>query len=193
MQTFAADAIRAADNVTPRLAEAVTRADPRATLVGLDDRVKFSDSLKGKVSTILIGRPDLSVGEVLSDINDSVRYTIESPAGSYSRVVDSVTADLRSSGMELMRAKNTWDSDGYKGINTTWRDPGTGKLFELQFHTPESFYAKTASHDIYERLRLPGIAAAERVDLTARNYEVFSELEVPERATALFRDEGPGG
>lgn len=95
--------------------------------------------------------------------------------------------------MELMRAKNTWDSDGYKGINTTWRDPGTGKLFELQFHTPESFYAKTASHDIYERLRLPGIAAAERVDLTARNYEVFSELEVPERATALFRDEGPGG
>lgn len=121
----------------------------------------------------MIKRPGLSVDMALSDINDSVRYTVEASAGSYSTVVDSVTADLKSSGMELVRSKNTWMLDGYKGINTTWRDPGTGKLFELQFHTPESFLAKTASHGIYERLRLPGISPAERASLTDENYRVF--------------------
>lgn len=184
VQEFAANAIRAADNVTPRLDAAITRADPHATLVGLEDRVKFADSLKGKVSTQVM-RDGLSVDEVLVDINDSVRYTVQAPAASYSRTVDSVMADMRSQGMELVRFKNTWGSDGYKGINTTWRDPSTGTLFELQFHTPESFHVKTVSHDIYERLRLPSLAQDVRDLLSAENAKVFAGLRAPDGAVEI--------
>ena len=184
VQQFAADSIRAADNVTPRLEETVTRADPDAVLVGLEDRVKFPDSLKGKVSTMMLG-DGLTAEEALTKINDSLRYTVQVPSGSYSSVVDSVVSDMKTQGLELVRFKNTWGFDGYKGINTTWRDPGTGKLFELQFHTPESFYTKTVSHEIYERLRLPGLTPEEADLLEMENTEIFQDLEVPDGAREI--------
>ena len=55
--------------------------------------------------------------------------------------------------------KNYWpSSDNYQGINDSYAVPcaasPSGKLlFELQFHTPESFAFKSDSHVLYETFR----------------------------------------
>ena len=42
----------------------------------------------------------------------------------------------RSEGFELIKLKNLWAKEQYKGINSQWRVPETGLRFEMQFHTP---------------------------------------------------------
>jgi hypothetical protein len=45
---------------------------------------------------------------------------------------------VKAEGFELVKLKNLWTADRYKGINSQWRRPDTGTRFEMQFHTPES-------------------------------------------------------
>ena len=69
---------------------------------------------------------------------------------------DGVRADverLKAEGFELIKLKNLWAGDQYKGINSQWRRPETGLRFEVQFHTPESLEAKELTHKAYERIR----------------------------------------
>ena len=72
---------------------------------------------------------------------------------------------LKAEGFELIKLKNLWADDQYKGINSQWRRPETGLRFELQFHTPESLEAKELTHKAYERLRGPHASPAERREL----------------------------
>ena len=58
---------------------------------------------------------------------------------------------MKSEGFELVKLKNLWAEDQYKGINSQWRRPETGLRFEVQFHTPESLEAKELTHKAYER------------------------------------------
>jgi hypothetical protein len=51
--------------------------------------------------------------------------------------------------------RNSWANEEYKGINSRWRVPNTGQLFEVQFHTQVSFEAKEETHWAYEKLRDP--------------------------------------
>ena len=72
------------------------------------------------------------------------------------RYADGVLTDverLKGEGFELIKLKNLWDSEQYKGINSQWHRPETGLRFEVQFHTPESFEAKELTHGAYERIR----------------------------------------
>ena len=62
---------------------------------------------------------------------------------------------LKAEGFELIKLKNLWTADQYKGINSQWRMPETGQRLEMQFHTPESLEAKELTHKAYERLRNP--------------------------------------
>lgn len=92
---------------------------------------------------------------------------------------------LRRQGFENVSFKNTWGSEGYKGINSTWRDPDTGRVFEVQFHTPESFTAKMDTHVLYENGRLPGVSEAEREAIRAAQNDVFGRVPVPEGTEAI--------
>jgi hypothetical protein len=49
--------------------------------------------------------------------------------------------------------RNTWSSEQYKGINTRWREPDSGVIFEVQFHTQASLEAKELTHEAYEGIR----------------------------------------
>lgn len=62
-------------------------------------------------------------------------------------VQDSVRA-MKLQGYELVKVVNGWKGEkgNYKGLNLTWRDPETGHLFELQFHTPDSFWINKSEH-----------------------------------------------
>ena len=81
------------------------------------------------------------------------------------RYADGVRADverLKAEGFELIKLKNLWADEQYKGINSQWRRPATGLRFEVQFHTPESLEAKELTHEAYERIRGPASHRAER-------------------------------
>jgi hypothetical protein len=68
---------------------------------------------------------------------------------------------LKAEGFELLKLKNLWHADQYKGINSQWRRPDTGLRFEMQFHTPESHEAKELTHQAYERIRINTASPAE--------------------------------
>jgi hypothetical protein len=165
---------------------------PGAQLEGLDFRLKSEDSLKRKLATDLLETPGRTAEESLANIKDSVRYTVKLPEGSYSGGVSQVTSELQARGYENVTWKNTWPADGYRGINSTWRDPSTGQTFEVQFHTQDSFDAKMTTHQLYEQQRLPGTPAGEVARLQAQQNEIFRAVPVPRGAGAI-RSPGGGG
>ena len=95
---------------------------------------------------------------------------------------------LKAEGFELIKLKNLWAEEQYKGINCQWRRPETGLRFEVQFHTPESLEAKELTHEAYERIRAPA-PPAERAELE-RSSAVNALLVTPERTT---EDQGLSG
>lgn len=123
--------------------------------------------------------------QALSDIKDSIRYTMEVPSNGYTHGVQQAINDLQAKGFENVTFKNTWDSVGYKGINSTWRDPASGKVFELQFHTADSFAAKMDGHVLYEKERLPGVSPEEISAIKAEQAELFGKVPVPHDAGAI--------
>jgi len=178
--------------ISPRVTSVADNIDG-ARMQGYPDFVlKGEDSLKRKLATDLAENPDLSLDEAITGLRDSVRYTIEVPPANYADGVARAVDDLRARGFENVTWKPTWNTpDSYKGVNSTWRDPATGRIFELQFHTPESFHAKMATHELYEAQRVPGVPAEEVARLRAEQGEIFRRVDAPpgtERLTALSDD-----
>jgi hypothetical protein len=143
----------------------VEAADPGRRLAGLKNMLKGEDRLKEKIADYL-RVPGVTVREALGTVPDAVRFTL---TYSTERYADGVRADvdrLTAEGFELMKLKNLWTNEQYKGINSQWRRPETGLRFEMQFHTPESLEAKELTHKAYERLRgSQAISPAERREL----------------------------
>ncbi|MER6997093.1 hypothetical protein [Streptomyces sp. NPDC000410] len=182
------DFMRRSAEAEPRITESMQTITDRVAdgrLIGLEYRLKGEDSLKRKIATDMLEDIGMDPGQVLGDIKDSIRYTMEVPSHSYGRGVQQAINDLQAKGFENVTFKNTWDSPGYKGINSTWRDPITGQVFELQFHTAESFAAKMDGHVLYEKERLPGVTPDELVAIKAEQAELFGKVPVPRDAGAI--------
>ena len=81
-----------------------------------------------------------------------------------------------------MELRNSWSKDQYKGINSRWRIPESGQLFEVQFHTKASYEAKQETHWAYEKLRSPSTPESEQDELVEYQRRIFSRVEVPPRA-----------
>lgn len=183
--------IRQSTEAEPRVTEALQAAVGRVEhgrLNGLEYRLKGEDSLKRKVATALLEDPELTPERALASIRDSLRYTVEIPTRDYSHGVQQAVDELRARGFENVTFKNTWDGSGYKGINSTWRDPSTGQTFEVQFHTPESFAAKMDTHILYEKGRLPGISREEFDAIQAAQNELFDRVPVPHGTDSIRLD-----
>ncbi|WP_405463181.1 hypothetical protein [Streptomyces anulatus] len=154
-------------------------------LIGLEYRLKGDSSLKRKLATDLLEDSAVAPSRVLDDIKDSIRYTMEIPSRSYTQGVQQAVTDLQTKGFENVTFKNTWESAGYKGINSTWRDPVSGQIFELQFHTVDSFVAKMDGHALYEMERLPGNSPAQLAAIRAEQSELFGKVPVPRDAGGI--------
>ncbi|WP_326741065.1 hypothetical protein [Streptomyces cyaneofuscatus] len=154
-------------------------------LIGLEYRLKGDDSLKRKLATDLLEDSAVAPSRVLADIKDSIRYTMEIPGKSYTQGVRQAISDLQVKGFENITFKNTWNSAGYKGINSTWRDPVSGQVFELQFHTADSFVAKMDGHTLYEKERLPGNSPDELAAIRAEQSELFGKVPIPRDAGSI--------
>ncbi len=157
----------------------IEAADPGRDLAGLEHRLKGEDRLKEKIAERLRYNPDLSPRQAAADVPDAVRFTL---AYSESHYTDGVLADverLRGGGYKLLKLKNLWAKDQYKGINSQWLRPETGLRFEVQFHTPQSREAKELTHQAYERLRDPLTSKAEETELEAHQRRVNAFVRRP--------------
>jgi hypothetical protein len=107
-------------------------------------------------------------GEALANMADLVRRTFEYPADQYTDGVRGDVERLWREGYSEVAVRNYWTSPLWKGISTTWREPGSGQLFEVQFHTPESRAARDHTYPDYLRLRSADTSDAERATIMAR-------------------------
>jgi hypothetical protein len=154
-------------------------------LEGLDFRLKGEDRLKEKVAEAIRDNPDTTPEEVVRDIPDSIRYTFCIQAEDYTAGYWDVKERLEARGYEMYLSKNSWEDQGYKGINTRWKTPDDER-FEIQFHTPESYHAKQeVTHQAYERARNPLTSKEELQELNAFQREVSSWIPVPRGATDI--------
>jgi hypothetical protein len=166
------------DDLRPAV-QRVEAADSDRQLAGLEHMLKGEDRLKEKIADALRARPELTVEQALAIVPDPVRFTF---TYGMERYADGVCADverLKAEGFELVKLKNLWTDDQYKGINSQWRRPETGLRFEMQFHTPESLEAKELTHKAYERLRGKDTSRDERGELETFQRQVNALLVTP--------------
>lgn len=144
----------AQDDILPAVRR-IEAADPNRQFAGLEHWLKGEDRLKEKVADRLRYQPELTVGQALAEVPDAVRFTFTYGEMSYAEGVRSDVDRFKAEGFELIKLKNSWSGDQYKGINSQWQRPESGLRFEVQFHTQASFEAKQLTHQAYERLRNP--------------------------------------
>lgn len=167
--------------VTPAMRR-IEAADPQRQLVGLEFRCKGQDRIMEKVATALEEQPDLTPKEALASVKDAIRYTFQYTEENYTAGVHADVDRLKAEGFELVDLRNSWAGEEYKGINSRWRIPESGQLFEVQFHTRISFEAKQLTHAAYERLRSPSTSPSVQDALTDFQRRVNINVPNPQGA-----------
>lgn len=174
---------REEEKISPAL-RAIERQDPDRHLVGFEHRLKGHDRIKEKVYDgikFLKHSPE----EAVSLTPDTIRYTFQYRESRYTQGVWTDIERLKGEGFELDKLKNYWSDDQYKGINSTWIEPGTGQRFEVQFHTRISFEAKQLTHTAYERVRSKKADSLEELVLDAFQKRVAADVPVPRGAADI--------
>jgi hypothetical protein len=166
--------------------ERVEAADPGRRLAGLEHMFKGEDRLKEKIADEMTAKPELTVSKAVDTVVDAVRFTFTYSRQRYAEGTLADVERVKAEGFELVKLKNLWTDDQYKGINSQWRRPETGLRFEVQFHTPESLVAKELTHKAYERIRSTD-SPEERREMKAYQRQVNALLVTPP-GTAEIKD-----
>jgi hypothetical protein len=169
--------------ISPAL-RAVEGQDPNRHLIGFERRRKGSDRIKEKVCE-LREEHGVSADKAVSLVPDTIRFTFQYRESGYTQGVWAELGRLKNQGFELLKLKNSWSADQYKGINSQWIDPDSGQRFEVQFHTRISVEAKELTHKAYERLRTHQADKFEQMVLEAFQSKVTSEVPVPHGAAGI--------
>jgi len=154
--------------------------------------LKDPDRFKEKFAERIAFQPDENPTVIASRLHDGIRYTFQYDDDHYTEGVYQTEAAAKQEGFELILRKPRWDGQLYKGINRQWRDPDSGLLFEVQFHTHASWEAKQKTHAAYERLSDPGTPPTERETLEGYQREITASVPVPPGALEIpyYRKEG---
>ncbi len=191
MTEHALDRIGGTERELTRMLKGVEAEIPGARLVGLMHRLKDAERFKEKVSSEVRAKPERPIGEIIGRIADAVRYTYQCDENSYVDTYGDLCGRLAAAGNELTVRMNYWDGAEYKGINTRWLTED-GQIFEVQFHTPDSFQAKQLTHSAYERLRTNAAPRVGRTELKSFQETVTSHVRVPLGVGAItnYRKDG---
>jgi hypothetical protein len=170
--------------VTPAMSR-IEAEDPERHLVGLEFRCKGQDRFMEKVAAALEEQPGLTPEKALAPVKDAIRFTFQYSEEHYTEGVHADVDRLKAAAFELVELRNSWGSEEYKGINSRWRVPENGQLFEVQYHTEISFEAKQLTHQAYERIRNPVTPHAELRELRTFQRKVTAEIPRPSGATDI--------
>lgn len=139
-------------------------------LSGLDYKCKSRESMlrkirksvdRKRVALLNEGKEEeaVDIPKTVWETTDALRYTVLLATERYTAAVKAAMARFAEKGMEANELKNFWPGgDNYQGINDVFqiavsKSPSGKMLFEIQFHTPESFESKMNSHKFYETFR----------------------------------------
>ena len=166
--------------LTPTLRRIEAQLD-HGTLVPDTERfaLKSPDRFKEKLAKMIGTEPDRSAADLAAEIHDGIRYTYIFGFEPYSSNVDKVQRLLSEAGCERIALKPSWSGDEYKGINSQWREPTSGQLFEVQFHTQDSWEAKQKTHAAYEKIESPETAAPDRARLREYQRDITAQIPIP--------------
>jgi hypothetical protein len=152
----------------------------KAHLVGLEHRLKSVESTSRKILTDAHDM-EISPEEAAGNINDSLRYTFEIDDSHYVEMTRRIMDTLIAGGYTVYKFKNYWAKKdvSYKGINVIFRSKG-GVIFELQFHTPDSYATKEQkNHANYEIIRSETSTEQEKAEATQKQDALFALVPVP--------------
>ena len=152
-------------------------------LTGLTHRIKAEDSLMQKILTDAVA-DNVDLGQAADGISDVLRYTLVIKEADYSRRVPEAMEKLTASGYEVLKFRNAWGGKFYQGINVQLMSPA-GVKTELQFHTPQSYAIKQASHGVYEIRRNPEATPEEVADATAKSIAYNAQVKIPAGAKEI--------
>jgi hypothetical protein len=169
--------------VTPAMRR-IEAEDPDRTLVGLENRLKGKDRLTEKIAKTVNERGH-TVSEAFGLVKDAIRYTFCYPDDLYTEGVHADCTRLEHAGFERVDRENSWTKEQYKGINSRWRVPENGQLFEVQFHTPASLEAKEVTHPAYEKLRIGMPTPTEQRELEDFQKRITAVVPIPPGATEI--------
>jgi len=163
--------------VTPAMRR-IEAADPDRHLAGLENRLKGKDRLTEKV-TFDVLKKGVTVDQAVANVKDAIRYTFCYSEDAYTAGVYADCDRLADHGFELIERRNSWDKEQYKGINSRWREPASGQLFELQFHIQASLDAKEETHWAYEKLRVGVPTPTEQRELEDYQTRITARVPIP--------------
>ena len=170
--------------VTPAM-KRIEAEDPERRLAGLEHSLKGKDRLAEKVDNWMSAQANLTAADAIRLVKDAIRYTFVYEETAYSAGVQADCDRLESSGFTPVDRQNSWEDDQYKGINSRWREPDSGMLFEVQFHTQESLDAKELTHSAYERIRDTKTPPDEIRRLKEYQRDVCAGIMIPPGATEI--------
>ena len=147
--------------------------------------LKSPDRFKEKLAKMIERYPGPPCDELVSAIHDGIRYTFLFPSDDYTAGVAGATQALSNRGYDLRIRRPSWDEEDYRGVNSRWCDTGSGVVFEVQFHTPESWEAKQKTHDIYEKLCDTRTTPKEREQLEEQQRLIVAAIPVPPGAETI--------
>ena len=147
-------------------------ADRARRLVGLEHRLKPRDRVEAKVGEEMRvkGR---TADEALAAITDKTRYTFVYPSDGYRAGVRADIERLWASGRVEIELRDFREAPVRLGVVSVWREPRSGDLIEVQFHTRLSYSARERSFPLYARPREPGTSDAARADLLALQRAIY--------------------
>ena len=161
----------------------MTMESEEVTLIGLDYRLKSIESLAGKIRRYMVNQ-EMSLQDAVNEMHDVLRYTFCIKDDQYTEKTLEVLQSLRERGYNLRWFANYWKDRTYKGINTQVHFRSGGDfIFEIQFHTPESFDTKeNKTHRYYEIMRSVTSTEEEIQEAREKSIELFDAVPIPEGA-----------
>lgn len=170
--------------VTPAMRR-IEAEDSERHLAGMSNRLKDKDRLTEKVEKWMSAQADLRPEDAFRLVKDGMRYSLVYSEEKYTQGVYADCDRLKAAGFEPGDRAGHWENDQYRGINSRWREPQSGLLFEVQFHTKTSYDARQVTHAAYERIRDTSTPPDEVRRLKDYQHEVNIGIPVPPGATEI--------
>ncbi|WP_372183841.1 XopAD/skwp family type III secretion system effector [Xanthomonas axonopodis] len=151
-------------------------------LAGTQHQLKSFGSLQDKLKQRMALKKQ-PLDEAAASVNDALRYSVVLEPQGFTAGLRAVLAALDDQGHARVKLTNQFTvyPPVFKAINVTLRSP-EGALWEIQFHTPETFALKERFHDLYKHahaLALGGASRAEQRKLQAPALEAFKRVASP--------------
>ncbi|WP_371217379.1 XopAD/skwp family type III secretion system effector [Pseudomonas savastanoi pv. phaseolicola] len=151
-------------------------------LAGMDHQLKSVGSLKEKLTQQMAVK-NKTLEEAVAGVNDALRYSVVLDPQHFTAGLRGVLASLDDQGHVRVKLNNLFakHQPAFKAVNVTMRSP-EGALWEIQFHTPDTFRLKEQFHDLYKHshaLQLQGAPLTVQREVQAPAQDAFRLVPSP--------------